>query len=97
MASNEPRTTARLAELGDVAGFSLLRNHRNLITGVWCPRQAQYFYGGRGARRFNLFAALVVHRANAADKLAGDDNVTLIERSVLHENGRHRTTASIKP
>ena len=44
----------------------------------------------------HLLAEMVVHRANFAEHLAADEEVADPQRSVLHQDGRHRTASAVE-
>src|SRR5690606_2283733 len=70
----------------ELAGDALILDDRELQTGLGNSIQAKDLDGNRGSRLLQALALLVDQRARAAIEGSAEEDVTLFEGSLAHEN-----------
>ena len=74
-----------------------VRGHSKIITSAWRTVQPKQFYRLGRSCLLRIAARIVQHRSDAAVELSGNDDIALLQLTVLHQHRRNRTTASIQP
>ena len=85
------------AERGDLPGLGLVLDDLERVAGVREVVEAHDLDGRRGAGLGEARAAVVEHRADAADGRAREEHVADVERALLDEDGRERALAGLAP
>src|SRR6478672_6368198 len=89
-------TVGGLTALGDLAGRAVVRSHDERVTGARHRAETEHLDRTRGTGLGDVVAVLVEHGADAAVGRAGDDRVTDVQRSGLHEHRRSGTAATVE-
>ncbi|MNQ64530.1 hypothetical protein D3C85_789580 [compost metagenome] len=85
-----------MTEQGDFAGFLLVGDHGQVVTGVRGAVQAEDLDRNGRASFFHRLAVLVEHGTDAAVVDAAEDHVALTQGTVLDQHGSHRATALVQ-
>src|SRR5207237_1200179 len=84
------------AVLDNLLGDLVVLGSVDLITGVGHAIETEDLDGRRRTGNFDAFTAIIEHRANLAERTAGEEDVTDAQRALLDEDGRHRTAVAIE-
>ena len=85
-----------LTEVSYFAGFLLVGHDHEVVTSIWRAVETLDLDRHGGASGIDLLAQLVGQRANAAVVQARQDDVALLQSTVLYQHGRHGTAAFIQ-
>ena len=85
-----------LTLLGKLSCHSLVLNCVELVTCERYVRKTDYFNRNRGSCFLNYLSVVVVHRSYTSNRSSRDNYIAVTERSVLNENGSHRSSTLIK-
>ena len=93
------RLVAQLAgaELGDLAGAAFVLHRDERLAGRRHAGQAEDLHRRRWSRLGDRAGLVVQHGAHPAPLGAGDHDVALPQRALLHQHRRHRTAAAVQP
>ena len=84
------------AVLDDLLGDLVVLGRVHLIAGLGHAVEAEHLDGRRRAGLLERLTAIVEHRADLAERAAGDEDVADAQRAFLDQDGRHRTAVAIE-
>ena len=82
--------------IGDLAGFALIRNHMQDITGLWRAVQAENLDRDGRHRLFDPLTLVIDQRADLAPLLAHNKDIAGLQCAFLHQNRGNRATSGIQ-